>query len=104
LLQADNTLWQVSKDLTKPFEIKQALESLDLLVSKFIPVRNALKLAQQARKDSWPENERSFAIHLQKQIEQKLNVAANEAGNFAATDIKVSTPAIDEWQQEASGS
>lgn len=84
--------------MTKPFEIKQALESLDRNVSKFIPVRNALKLAQQVRGQSWPEDERAFAAHLQKQIEQILDLAVAEAGKLAGSDVKVAMPAVEEWQ------
>jgi hypothetical protein len=72
---------------------------LDLVVAKYIPVHSALKLAQQVRGESWPEDERAFATHLEKQIEQKLNVAVAEVDRFADSDIKLpATPAIDAWR------
>jgi hypothetical protein len=72
---------------------------LDLVVAKYIPVHSALKLAQQVRGESWPKDERAFATHLEKQIEQKLNVAVAEVDRFADSDIKLpATPAIDAWR------
>jgi enolase len=98
-LQNENNAWQMPSDLTKPLETISAKNALDLLVAKFIPVQNALKLAQQVRGQSWPEDERAFAAHLEKQIVQKLNLALKEADKVAGSDIKVAMPAIDEWRK-----
>jgi hypothetical protein len=70
-----------------------------MTVAKFIPVHNALKLSQQVRGNDWPEEERVFAAHLQKQIEQKLDLATEEARKLAKyPDVKVEMPAVEEWK------
>jgi hypothetical protein len=97
LVQNDAASWQMPTSLTKPFEIRQAQRTLERTVAKFIPVYNALKLAQQVRGESWPEEERAFAAHLQNQIEQKLNLAVAESDKVAQS-TRAPMPGIEEWK------
>jgi hypothetical protein len=99
--QNETAPWQIPTGLTRRFEIKQAQQTLERTVAKFVPVHNALKLAQQVRGQSWPEDERAFATHLQKQIEQKLDAAVAEAGKIAEADLLVEIPAVEEWKATA---
>lgn len=76
----------------------ESLAAIDLLVTKYIPVRNALKLALAIRGEAWPEDERAFALHLQQQIEGKLDLA--EAVTPRAEELEVAMPGLVEWKQE----
>ena len=95
--QTETASWQIPGGLT-PLKTTQAFQTLDRNIAKFIPVHGALKLAQQVRGTMWPEDERAFAAHLQKQIEQKLNSAVSEAGKRADMGITVEMPAVEEWE------
>jgi len=74
------------------------VEAHDRLIAKFIPVRNALKLALQIRGNNWPEEERAFAAHLQQQIEQKLDLAVEESGKRNVEVNSWEENAAEEWK------
>jgi len=96
-----NEAWQVPRDAVKPVQLKDSVASIDWLVTKFIPVRNALKLSLAVRGETWPEEERAFAVYLQKQIEEKLDLAEAEISKLTGREEgKITTTGLDEWKQE----
>jgi len=88
--------WQVPDDLPLN-QTKAAAKALNRTIAKFTVVRQALKLAQQVRGKGWAEEESAYAAHLQKQIEQKLDAAVQEAKRIEEKGVRVRMPAVGAW-------
>ena len=95
-LQTETSHWQVPDDLPLN-QTKAAAKALNRTIAKFTVVRQALKLAQQVRGKGWAEEESAYAAHLQKQIEQKLDAAVQEAKRIEEKGVRVRMPAVGAW-------